>query len=144
MCLVARCRTEIAAAPGVGHRCATCGGRAFGQWRLDVWAYPPGIAASSRKARRGSAVVCLACGKQFSYDLKEMRIGKPLPSSADFGVLPPGMPGLRKSKIKLALGIGVPLGIVIGSALSSRRKPASQQPDTERNKPAKPGSEAPS
>src|ERR1019366_6643016 len=24
-------------------------------------------------------VVCLACGKQFSYDLKEMRIGKPLP-----------------------------------------------------------------
>jgi DNA-directed RNA polymerase subunit RPC12/RpoP len=81
-------------------------------------------------------VVCLACGKQFSYDLKEMRIGKPLPSSADFGVLPPGMPGLRKSKIKLALGIGVPLGIVIGSALSSRRKPASQQPDTERNKPA--------
>ena len=67
-------------------------------------------------------LVCLACGKQFSYDLKEMRIGKPLPSSADFGVLPPGMPGPRKSKIKLALGIGVPLGIVIGSVLSSRRK----------------------
>ena len=88
-------------------------------------------------------VVCLACGKQFSYDLTEMRIGKPLPSSADFGVLPPGMPGPRKSKIKLALGIGVPFGIVIGSVLSSRRKRASQQPEAEGDKPAKPGSERP-
>jgi hypothetical protein len=60
-----------------------------------------------------SYVFCLASGKQFAYDLKEMRIGKPPPSSADFGVLPPGMPGPRKSKVKLALGIGVPLGIVI-------------------------------
>jgi len=85
-------------------------------------------------------VVCLACGKQFLYDLQEMRIGKPLPSSADFGVLPPGMPGPRKSKIKLALGIGVPLGIVIGSVLSSRRKYASKQPESEKNKRAKPGS----
>lgn len=39
--------------------------------------------------------------------------GKPLPSSADSDVLPPGMPGPRKSKIKLALGIAVPLGIVM-------------------------------
>jgi hypothetical protein len=85
-------------------------------------------------------VVCLACGKQFSYDLTEMRIGKPLPSSADFGVLPPGMPGPRKSKIKLALGLAVPLGIVIGSVLSSRRKHGSRQPDTEKDRPAKPGS----
>jgi hypothetical protein len=88
-------------------------------------------------------VVCLACGKQFSYDLKEMRIGKALPRSADFGVLPPGMPGPRKSKVKLALGIGVPLGIVIGSVLSSRRKHASKQPDVEESKPARPGSERP-
>ncbi len=89
-------------------------------------------------------VVCLACGKQFSYDLKEMRIGKPLPSSADFGVLPPGMPDPGKSKIKLALGIGVPLGIVLGSVLSSRRKKAPQPPDAAENKPAKPGTDQPS
>ena len=88
-------------------------------------------------------VVCLACGKQFSYDSKEMRIGKPLPKSADFGVLPPGMPGPRKSKVKLALGFAVPLGIVIGSVLSSRRKHAGKRPDTERDKPAKDGSETP-
>jgi len=72
-------------------------------------------------------VVCLACGKQFSYDLKEMRIGKALPSSADVGVLPPGMPGPRKSKIKMAVGLAVPIGIVIGSVLSSRRKKADQK-----------------
>jgi hypothetical protein len=82
-------------------------------------------------------VVCLACGKQFSYDFKEMRIGKPLPRSADFGVLPPGMPGPRKSKIKLALGIGVPLGLMLGSVLPSRRKRGSKQSDTEKDKPAK-------
>jgi hypothetical protein len=75
-------------------------------------------------------VVCLDCGKQFAYDLKEMRIGKPLPSSAEFGVLPPGMPGARKSKIKLALGVGVPLGIVIGSVLSSRRKKKPERPSS--------------
>src|ERR1039458_6212939 len=34
MSLVARRRTEIVAAAGVGHRCATCGDRAFGRWRL--------------------------------------------------------------------------------------------------------------
>ena len=38
-------------------------------------------------------VVCLDCGKQFSYDLLEMRVGKPLATSTGMGVLPPGMPG---------------------------------------------------
>jgi hypothetical protein len=78
------------------------------------------------KPHEDTYVVCLACGKQFSYDLKEMRIGKPLPTSAECGVLPPGMPGPRKSKIRLALAIGVPLGIVIDSVLSSRRKHAAK------------------
>ena len=34
-------------------------------------------------------VVCLDCGKQFSYDVKEMKIGKPIESSHDGGVLHP-------------------------------------------------------
>jgi len=93
-------------------------------------------------------VVCLACGKQFAYDLQEMRIGKPLPSSADSGVLPPGMPGARKSKIKLAVGIGVPLGIVIGSVLSRRKSATTQagadkRADGDQNNQAKPGSDQP-
>ena len=28
----------------------------------------------------GAYVACLECGKQFSYDTREMRIGKPLPA----------------------------------------------------------------
>jgi len=76
-------------------------------------------------------VVCLDCGKQFSYDLQLMHIGKPLPNAADMGVLPPGMPSPRKSKLKLALlASALPLGIVIGSAMSSKRRPGKQPPDT--------------
>ena len=68
-------------------------------------------------------VVCLDCGKQFSYDLKEMRIGKGLPSTAEQGVLPPGMPGNRKSKMKVAaVASALPIGFALGSLLTSRRK----------------------
>ncbi|HTT63240.1 MAG TPA: hypothetical protein VMG35_15405 [Bryobacteraceae bacterium] len=77
-------------------------------------------------------VVCLACGKQFAYDLKEMRIGKALPGSAGVGVLPPGMPGSGRSKVKQALRIGVPLGILIGSAVSLKRKRAEKPGPKER------------
>jgi hypothetical protein len=48
--------------------------------------------STAGKPHRDTYVVCLACGKQFSYDLKKMRIGKPLPSSANFGALPAGIP----------------------------------------------------
>jgi hypothetical protein len=37
------------------------------------------------KLRAETYVACLECGKQFSYDTREMRIGKPLPSSAGDG-----------------------------------------------------------
>jgi hypothetical protein len=84
-------------------------------------------------------VVCLACGKQFSYDLREMRIGKPLPNSAELGVPLPGKPGPPKSKIKLAVGLAVPLGIVI-AAISSRRKHTSKRPGPEEKNPGNPGS----
>ncbi len=68
-------------------------------------------------------VVCLDCGKQFSYDLKEMRIGKGLPTSAESGVLPPTMPPPRTSKLKVAAIASVlPLGFALGSLLTSRRR----------------------
>jgi hypothetical protein len=74
-------------------------------------------------------VVCLDCGKQFSYDLKEMRIGKPLHSSHDSGVLPPNMPKPRRSKMKYAFLASLPLGILIGSALGSKRSGPRKNPD---------------
>ena len=83
-------------------------------------------------------VVCLDCGKQFSYDLKEMRVGKPMPTSPEMGVLPPGMPRPHKSKFKLALMASVlPLGIAIGSALTSKRQRKGEAPKPESDEPGK-------
>lgn len=81
-------------------------------------------------------VVCLDCGKQFAYDLAQMAIGKPLASSSETGILPPGMPRPRKSKFSLAvIASALPLGIAIGSILTSKRHRAREsasktKPDT--------------
>ena len=42
-------------------------------------------------------VVCLDCGKQFEYDVREMRMGKVIDHSQDAGVVPPNMPKPRNS-----------------------------------------------
>jgi len=66
-------------------------------------------------------VACLDCGKHFAYDAKEMHIGKPLPSPELPGGPPPDRSKSHKSRLKLALGVGVPLGILAGSVLSVRK-----------------------
>lgn len=65
-------------------------------------------------------VVCLDCGKQFAYDLKEMRIGKPIERSSDAGVLHPTEPMPRRTKVKYAFWASVPLAMLLGSFLKSR------------------------
>jgi hypothetical protein len=62
-------------------------------------------------------VVCLDCGKQFGYDLEEMRIGRPLDRSAESGVLHPDMPTARTNKIKYALWASVPLAFLLGAVI---------------------------
>ncbi len=70
-------------------------------------------------------VVCLDCGKQFSYDLEEMRIGKPIDRSHGASVVPPDSPMPRKKKLKYALWAAVPVAVVVGVALKAKRaKPA--------------------
>ena len=75
-------------------------------------------------------VVCLDCGKQFSYDVKEMRIGKALPSSHEHSVLPPGMPGSHHDKVKVALWASIPLALFAGALLRGpkRKKPEDGAP----------------
>ena len=73
-------------------------------------------------------VVCLDCGKQFSYDLKEMKVGKPVALAHDSGVLHPETPKLRSRKLKYAFLASVPLGILIGSVLRTKRSVASKEP----------------
>jgi hypothetical protein len=76
-------------------------------------------------------VVCLDCGKQFSYDWDRMRVGKAIARSSDQGVLKPETPTRSTTKIKYALlGSAIPLAIVLGSKVvakfrgSGREKPA--------------------
>lgn len=75
------------------------------------------------QARGDTYVVCLDCGKQFSYDTKEMRIGKPIDRSPNVGVLPPKMPKPRKSKLRYALVAAIPVAVVVGAMLKGKKKP---------------------
>lgn len=70
-----------------------------------------------------SYVVCLDCGKQFEYDLDQMRIGKPVAQSKDTGVLPPNLPEPRKAKVKYAILAAVPAAVVLGTLFGTKRKP---------------------
>jgi hypothetical protein len=65
-------------------------------------------------------VVCLDCAKQFAYDFETMRMGKAIEQSHDHYVVLPKMPRSRKTKVRYALGIGVPLAVLIGSMFALR------------------------
>jgi DNA-directed RNA polymerase subunit RPC12/RpoP len=64
-------------------------------------------------------VVCLDCGKQFSYDLNAMRIGKAIDHSHDACIVPAVPPKARHGKLKYAILASVPLAVVLGAALHS-------------------------
>jgi hypothetical protein len=79
-----------------------------------------------------SYVVCLDCGKQFEYDLKEMRMGKAINHSHDAGVVPPNLPKPREAKMKYALMAAVPAAVVLGAVLKGKKtvaKPGDGKPD---------------
>jgi hypothetical protein len=71
-----------------------------------------------------SYVVCLDCGKQFEYDLNEMRIGRAIDHSHNAGVVPPNMRKSRKTKLKYALLAALPAAVVLGAALKGKKKSA--------------------
>ena len=72
-------------------------------------------------------VVCLDCAKQFAYDLKKMRIGKPIDHSHDACVVPADMAKPRKTKlVAYALGVTVPVALLISAVLKAK-KPAVEE-----------------
>jgi hypothetical protein len=81
-------------------------------------------------------IVCLDCGKQFEYDLKTMQMGKAIDHSHAAGVLPPNMPKPRKTKVKYALLAAVPLAVVVGAALTGKKK--SSTPEAPNPAPVEP------
>jgi hypothetical protein len=72
-------------------------------------------------------VVCLDCGKQFSYDLKVMRMGRAIEPGAAEGVLPPNLPKAPSHRVKYALlGSALPLLVLLGKGLTSSRSSREQ------------------
>lgn len=65
-------------------------------------------------------VVCLDCGKQFEYDLKEMHIGKPIGHAHDASVVPRNMPAPRGHKVGLALLAALPAAFALGALFKGR------------------------
>lgn len=73
-------------------------------------------------------VVCLDCGKQFVYDWKEMRIGKPVPISSTGGVLQPDTHKSQKKKFGYAaLASALPVAWIVRRALKGPRKTGKNQ-----------------
>jgi len=78
--------------------------------------------------RRESYVVCLDCTKQFTYDLKEMRIGKMIDRSHDACVLPPGMPRPRKTGLAYVLAVAMPVSVLVGAAVRAKKPQRDKTP----------------
>lgn len=95
--------------------------------------HPPNHAVSKTGVRNGDTyVVCLECGKQFTYDLNDMRIGKPIPISPTVGVLPIDLPKPQIKKLRLyaALASALPIAWIVSRALKGDRKAGrSNEPD---------------
>jgi len=67
-------------------------------------------------------VVCLDCAKQFAYDLKKMRIGKPIDRTHNACVVPGNVAKARKTKlVAYALGATVPVAVLIGAVLKAKK-----------------------
>ena len=83
----------------------------------------------SGKPIGGTYVVCLACGKQFSYDPKEMRMGKAIPSVHEVRAAEPKKP--KGKKLKYAFWASIPLAVAIGSSWKGKSKPTDKPSETE-------------
>jgi hypothetical protein len=66
-------------------------------------------------------VVCLDCAKQFAYDWQMMRMGAAIDHTHDACVIPPGMTKLRKTRLAYALGVAVPVAVLVGAALKAKK-----------------------
>jgi hypothetical protein len=77
--------------------------------------------------RSQSYVVCLDCGKQFEYDLKEMRIGKLIDHWHDACVVPKPTSLPTTTKVKYALLTVVPAAVVLAVVLKAKKQTATPQ-----------------
>ena len=68
-------------------------------------------------------MVCLDCGKQFTYDWKQMRVLKPVEATNTGGVLQPEVVRPRKKKVRYALwASAVPLAWFLHKSVTGSKK----------------------
>jgi hypothetical protein len=88
-------------------------------------------------------VVCLDCGKQFTYDWEHMHVGKPVELSETSGVLHHNMPKAPNTRLKYAmLGSALPLAVLLGKALTSKRRDKPDKPAGDSRKERKEAEDA--
>lgn len=78
------------------------------------------------KPHSQSYVVCLDCGKQFEYDLNEMRIGRPIDHSHEHAIVPPPKAASRGKKVAYGLMAVVPVAVLLGAVWKVKKKPGQQ------------------
>lgn len=81
-------------------------------------------------------VVCLECGKQFLYDMQEMRVGKAVPVSPIEGVLPdtfspPKTKKIRNAAVASAVIAGVAFKWLKKGDSRENHKPGASEPDNQ-------------
>jgi hypothetical protein len=74
-------------------------------------------------------VVCLDCGKQFAYDVRNMRIGKALDRLHDAGPPSPKPPRSRKKNLVVAIFAAVPAAFMLGAVLRRGKEKAAPAPE---------------
>jgi hypothetical protein len=67
-------------------------------------------------------VVCLECGKQFLYDLEEMRMGKAVPVSPMEGVLQETPLSSQSKKLRYVAWSALPIALGVGAAIKWMKK----------------------
>ena len=92
----------------------------------------------------GAYVVCLDCGRQFAYDLTEMKIGRPIDRSHEAAVVPSSLSMPRKKKLKYAFWAAVPVAVAVGVALKTKRPKPGVNSAPVADAPGQPGEGRPS
>jgi hypothetical protein len=66
-------------------------------------------------------VVCLDCGRHFTYDAREMRMGKAI-RSATVTEYPHAPPPAQRKWLKAIPWLTVPVGVVAGALVKAKRR----------------------
>src|SRR5262249_3119145 len=92
-------------------------------------------------SQAGAYVVCLDCGRQFAYDLTEMKIGRPIDRSHGAAVVPSNLPMPRKKKLKYDFWAAVAVAVGVALKTKKPKREANSAPVTDA--PGKPSEDGP-